>query len=172
LGQHGKFSGKDLAVQKEENSKDKEIPHIIEIAFGVDRPVFALLDIFYDKKSEGEGKTVFRIPGHLAPVHAAVFPLLNKDGLPELAQQVYSELKKIQDIIVKYDSTASIGKRYLREAEAGTPFCITIDHQSKEDHTVTIRERDSEMQKRVKISHLSQVLEKLVSGSVSFKDLE
>ena len=172
LKQHGKAAGKDLAVQKEETSKDKEIPHIIEIAFGSDRPTFAVLDIFYDKKADGEGKTILHLPVQLAPVHVAVLPLLNKDGLPELARQVSLDLKKIPGLISKYDSTASIGKRYLREAEAGTPFCVTIDHQSKEDGTVTLRERDSEAQKRIKISHLSQVLSDLAIGKRKFSEID
>jgi len=171
LTQHGKFAQKDLSVQKDENSKDKEIPHIIEIAFGSDRPTYALLDIFYDKKEDGEGKTVLRLPVHLAPTHLAILPLLNKDGLPELAKQIFTDVKKTAGLIVKYDSTASIGKRYLREAESGTPFCVTVDHQSKEDHTVTLRERDSELQKRVKISHLPQVIEGLVRGTQLFSEL-
>jgi glycyl-tRNA synthetase len=139
LKQHMEHSKKSLTVTDEQH-KD-EIPHIIEIAIGVDRIVFCLLDLFYEKKEKDQGKTVLRIPKHLAPVQCTILPLVNKENLPELAQEIYQELK--QEFICKYDDSGSIGKRYLREEEIGTPLCVTIDFDTKEKGTVTVRERET-----------------------------
>ncbi|MFC1723275.1 glycine--tRNA ligase [Nanoarchaeota archaeon] len=168
LGQHGKHSGKELVARNSKN--EKEAPHVLEIAFGTDRPTFALLDIFYEKKSKDEGKTVFKIPYHLAPVKVAVLPLVNKEGIPELAQKVHAELS--QDFLVVYDKSASIGKRYLRNDEIGTPYCLTVDFESLKDGDVTIRDRDSTEQVRVKIDDLNEVLGKLINGKMKFEELK
>jgi glycyl-tRNA synthetase len=163
LKQHTKFSKVNLDVLNEATGK-REVPHIIEIAFGIDRPVFALLDMFYEKKSVDDGKNVFSIPVGIAPVKAAIFPLMKKPKLVKKATEVYEMLKK--DYIVRYDTAGSIGKRYLREGESGTPFCITIDYDTieKEPATVTVRDRDTEKQVRVKISKLNNFLYELVVG--------
>ena len=145
------------------------MPHVLEIAFGTDRPTFGLLDIFYDKRSADEGKTTFKVPYHLAPVNASVLPLMNKDGIPEKAQEVFNLLTR--NFIVTYDRSAAIGKRYLRNNEIGTPFCITIDYESLENDDVTIRDRDSEEQKRVKIDVLPDTLRKLIDGELAFQSL-
>jgi len=156
LGGHQKISKRDMSV----NIDGKKIlPHVLELSFGVDRNIFALLDLFYDEEKE---RTVFRFPKNLAPYDCAVFPLLGKDGLPEKAQEVKKTLRK--DFSVFFDGSGSIGRRYRRVDEIGVPAAITIDHQTLEDGTVTIRERDSMKQERVEISRLSEFLEEFLSG--------
>ena len=163
LKQHAKFSKTNLDILNEETGK-REVPHVIEIAFGIDRPVFALLDMFYEKKNVDDGKNVFSIPVGIAPVKAAIFPLMKKPELVAKATEVYEMLKK--NYIVRYDASGSIGKRYLREGESGTPFCITIDYETveKEPTTVTVRDRDTENQVRVEISELNNFLYELIVG--------
>ncbi|MBU0666439.1 MAG: glycine--tRNA ligase [Nanoarchaeota archaeon] len=155
LKQHAKFSGKSMDVLDEESGK-KKTPHILEFAYGPSRITFALLDIFYNKKSEQEGKTILSLPPRMAPIKISVFPLLRKPELIKLANKVYDDLSS--SWLCKYDETASIGKRYLRSAEEGIPFAITIDFDSLEDKSVTVRNRDTEKQKRVKISELKEKL--------------
>lgn len=163
LKQHAKFSKVKLDAINEVTGK-REVPHIVEIAFGIDRPIFALLDMFYEKKNIKDGKNVFSIPIGIAPVKAAVFPLMKKPELVAKATEVYEMLKK--NYIVRYDAAGSIGKRYLREGESGTPFCITVDYDTleKEPSTVTVRDRDTEKQIRVKVSELNNFLYELVVG--------
>ncbi len=165
LKQHSKHSGQELAVKID---GEKVVPHILEVAFGVDRPVFALMDVFYDYKEEGEGKSALRLPPRMSPFKAAVLPLMRKPELVSKARLVYQELKTC--FPVTYDETASIGKRYLRASEEGTPWCVTIDYQTLEDDTVTIRERDTEEQVRVKASELKDKLYALLTGT-PFKSL-
>lgn len=167
LDQHEKQSGKKLEV----NDNGKKVkPHVLELAFGTDRPLFALLDLFYEKKEEGEGKSVLKLPLEICPVHAAVFPLFRKEKMPEKAKVLADRLR--EEFIIKYDETQSIGKRYLRAAEEAIPYCITVDFQSMEDDTVTIRERDSEEQARVKISQLNDILKSLFDKALEFRHLE
>ncbi|MEK6964247.1 MAG: glycine--tRNA ligase [Nanoarchaeota archaeon] len=161
LKQHAAASKKTLEAFDEASGR-KFVPHILEIAFGSDRPTFALLDIFYDKKEKDEGKTVLKIPLALAPIQVGIFPLMKKEELVKMAQEVYKELN--QEFICFYDETAAIGKRYLRAAEAGIPFCLTIDFDTLTDKSVTIRDRDSEAQVRVKISDLNTILQRLFTG--------
>lgn len=168
LTQHAKFSNKELKALNEENKK--ETPHVIEIAFGVDRPLFALLDIFYEKKDKEKGKTTFKVPYHMAPVQVAVYPLLAKKGLPEEAQKVFAELSK--DFLCVFDKSGAIGRRYLRAAEQGIPFAVTVDFDSLEKKDVTIRDRDSEKQVRVKMVELNSTLKKLFAGEIKFSSLE
>ena len=168
LKQHSNASGKELNALTPENTK--EIPHIIEIAFGVDRPLFALLDIFYEKKEKSDGKNIFKIPYHIAPVDFAVFPLVKKGGLSEKARDVYDMLSR--DFRGIYDVAGSIGRRYQRVAEQGVPFSITIDFDSLDNDDCTVRDRDSEEQRRVKISELRDVLRDLLSGNKSIDDLK
>lgn len=165
LKQHSKFSKQELVTSDEKHKK--ETPHILEIAFGVDRPVFALLDIFYEKKEKEEGKTMFRVPYQLAPVKVAIFPLMKKPELVEKAEKVYDLLFK--EFTCEYDDAGSIGRRYLRETETGTPYCITIDYDSLQKDDVTIRDRDSEKQIRVKVTELKIVLHKLFDKEVVFE---
>ena len=163
LKQHAKHSKTSLEVS---NNGKKETPHIIEIAFGTDRPTFALLDIYYDKKDKEDGKSILHLPAHMAPVQVAVFPLLKKENLIEKAQEIFTLLQK--QVVARFDQAGSIGRRYLREDESGTPYCITVDFDGLEDDTVTVRDRDSEKQKRVKISEIKTLICELVNGETDF----
>ena len=167
LKQHSEASGKDLSALTPDEKK--EIPHVIEIAFGVDRPMFALLDIFYEKKEKTDGKNIFKIPYHMSPVDVAIFPLVKKGGLSEKAKEVYNELSS--ELRCIYDISGSIGRRYQRVAEQGVPFSITIDFDSIEKNDCTIRDRDTEQQVRVSLSGLSEVIKQLLSGEKKFSDL-
>ena len=126
---------------------------MLELSFGVDRMILSLLDLFY---AEDEKRTVLKIPGMVAPYSVAVFPLVNKDGIDQKAKDVYEKLKDEFDAF--YDDSGSIGRRYARQDEIGTPFCITIDHDTLKDNTVTIRYRDDTKQERVKIEELFDFL--------------
>lgn len=165
LTQHSKFSGEKLEAQRENG--ERFVPHVLEIAFGTDRPTYALIDVFYDKKEEGEGKTTFRIPYHMAPIDVSVFPLIKKPELLKVAKEIKDDLEK--DFIVDYDVSGSIGKRYLRSATSGTPFAVTIDFDSLEKDDVTLRDRDSEKQIRVKVVDLRDVLRKLINSEIEFE---
>jgi len=166
LGQHAKFSGKDLSVSDETHKK--ELAHVLEIAFGVDRITFALLDLFFNPQEVKEGKTTFHIPARLAPVHVGIFPLMKKDGLSDVAHDLYDELSK--SFICVYDEAGSVGRRYLRAAEQGTPYCVTIDYQTKEDGTITLRDRDTEAQVRVPKAELRTTIEQLLAGTLTFSE--
>jgi glycyl-tRNA synthetase len=167
LSQHEKFSKKKLEVSLE---MGKVKPHVLEIAFGTDRPVFAILDLFYSKKAEDEGKSMLCLPLDICPVQVGVFPLFRKEGMPEQANMIADDLR--DEFIVKYDETQSIGKRYLRAAEEGVPFCITVDYETMKDKTVTLRERDSELQVRVKAEELRSLLHRLFNNTVVFSELK
>jgi glycyl-tRNA synthetase len=176
LTQHGKHSGKKLELFNEESTAaDKnEIPNIIEIAFGTDRPTFALLDLFYAKIDEKEGKTKFLVPWHMSPVNVAVFPLMKKEGQPQVAKKIYDELQR--EFSVRFDISGSIGKRYLREDESGTPFCITVDYETLEENsdkynTVTIRNRDTEEQKRIPINKVKYIIGSLISQEKKWDEI-
>ncbi len=161
LKQHAGESG--VALEAIRENGERFVPHILEIAFGTDRPTYVLIDLFYEKKSEAEGKTVFAIPYHMAPIDVSVFPLLKKPELIEVAEEIYSSLSK--EFIVEYDESGSIGKRYLRSMVSGTPFAVTVDYDSLKDKAVTIRDRDSGKQERVNISNLGEFLRgKLVNS--------
>ncbi len=147
LTQHQGKSNTSLKV-------DGEVPHILEIAFGTDRIAYSLIDIFTEEeKVDKDTRVVWKIPKKLAPVRFAIFPLQKKDGLPEKAKKIFDTLSEKYQCI--YDESGSIGKRYRRQDERGTPQCITVDYQSLEDGTVTLRERDSMEQKRIKIKDLT-----------------
>ena len=165
LSKHSEFSKQQLEAIREDGSKF--IPHILEIAFGTDRPVFALLDTFYEKKQKEEGKTMFRLPYNFAPIDIMIFPLVKKNNLTKIARDIKIILEK--DFVTVYDEVASIGKRYLRAAEVGTPYCITVDFDSLKKKDVTIRDRDSEKQIRVKIKDLKEVIIKLMNKEVKFE---
>ncbi len=164
LTQHEKFSKQTLQVTREDGSK--VVPHILEIAFGPDRMTFALLDIFYEKKTLGEGKTIFAVPYPIAPIDIAIYPLLKRENLPEKALALKAQLEKY--FVVEYDESGSIGKRYLRAAEAGTPYCITVDHDTLKNNTVTVRDRDTEKQIRVPVEKLHDTLHQLLNKELLF----
>ncbi len=156
LKAHAAASGKKLNF-KDANVGVEFVPHVIEPAAGADRAVLAFLCDAYDEDSiGGEERTVLRLHPSLAPVKVAVFPLLRKDGHPELAREVYSALRR--RLACEYDDGGNIGKRYRRQDEIGTPFAVTIDHQSLEDGTVTVRDRDSLAQERLPIDGLADEL--------------
>jgi glycyl-tRNA synthetase len=156
LTQHAKFSGEKLEW-KDPQSGESYIPHVIEPAAGVGRTILALLCDAYDTDElGGEQRTVLRLHPSIAPVKVAVLPLLRKGGHPELAREVYESLRRRMS--AEYDDGGAIGRRYRRQDEIGTPFAVTIDHQSIEDRTVTLRDRDSLEQERVAIDELADIL--------------
>ena len=132
----------------------------MEVAFGADRPTYALIDIFLKEEKVGKDKrVVLKLPRQVAPVTAAVFPLVNKDKLPEKAKEIFYQIEAL-GIDAIYDSAGSIGKRYRRQDEKGTPFCVTVDYDTLKDNAVTIRNRDSMKQERVKIADLAEFFNK------------
>jgi glycyl-tRNA synthetase len=156
LKRHAEASGKDLTYFDEER-RDRYVPYVIEPAAGVDRTVLtALVDAYDEEEVEGEQRVVLRLHPRLAPVKVAVLPLVRKDGQPELAQEVFRAVRGV--VQAEYDEGGSIGRRYRRQDEIGTPWCVTIDHQSLEDRTVTLRDRDSLQQERVAIDGLPELL--------------
>ena len=156
LTQHAQYSGEKLEYF-DTASGDRYIPHVIEPAAGVGRTVLAVLCDAYDEEEvAGEQRTVLKLHPRLAPIKVAVLPLVRKDGQPELAHEVFELLRG--QMQAEYDEGGSIGKRYRRQDEIGTPFCVTIDHQSLEDRTVTVRDRDSLGQERVAVDELTAVL--------------
>jgi len=162
LGNHQKFSGKKIQYFDPETG-ESFVPYVIETSIGVDRTVLAVLSHAYkeEKLEGGESRVVLSIPPALAPVKAAVMPLVKKDGLPEVAQQIMDDLK--YDFNCQYDEKDSIGKRYRRQDAIGTPYCITVDHDTLEDHCVTVRDRDTMSQERVPIAELRALIDKKVN---------
>jgi len=156
LTQHAQHSGEKLEYF-DTASGERYVPHVIEPAAGVGRTVLAVLCDAYDEEEvAGEQRTLLRLHPRLAPIKVAVLPLVRKDGQPELAHEVFEALRG--QLQAEYDEGGSIGKRYRRQDEIGTPFCVTIDHQSLEDRTVTVRERDTLAQERVAVDELPAVL--------------
>ena len=149
-----KGSGKDLSY-RDDLSGEKYTPHVIEPSAGADRATLAFICEAYtedeqpDEKGKMQTRTVMKFHPRLAPIKAAVFPLVKKDGMPEVAKEIYLDLKK--NFTVFYDEKGAVGRRYRRQDEAGTPYCITVDGQTLTDKTVTLRDRDSLEQIRVKI---------------------
>ena len=157
LTQHAEYSGEKLEYV-DSGSGDRFVPHVIEPAAGVDRGTLAfLVDAYDEEEVEGRERVLLRLHPRLAPVKVAVLPLVNKDGQPEKAQEVYKDLKS--RMTAEYDTGGSIGKRYRRQDEVGTPWGVTIDHQTMEDGTVTLRDRDSLEQTRVAADAIGDELE-------------
>src|SRR3954451_13987249 len=160
LRQHQELSGEKLEYV-DPQTKERYLPHVIEPAAGLGRTILALLCDAYDEDEQGgEQRTVLRLHPKVAPIKVAVLPLLRKDGHPELAREVYEDLRT--RMTAEYDSGGHIGKRYRRQDEIGTPYAVTIDHQSVEDHTVTLRQRDSLQQDRIAIADLAGHLEERI----------
>jgi len=157
LSQHEKFSGKKLQYFDPEENKSY-VPYVVETSIGLDRMFLAVFShsLQEEELENGTTRTVLKLPVVLAPTKAAVLPLVKKDGLPEIAQNIINDLK--WDFNVIYDEKDAVGRRYRRQDAAGTPFCITVDHQTIEDNTVTIRYRDSMEQKRVKITEVRSII--------------
>ncbi len=157
LSKHQELSGQKLEYSDPSDNKNKYIPHVVEPTFGVDRTLLAIItSAYHEEEVEGSTRTVLRLKPQIAPYQVAVLPLMKKGGLPEKAQEIYHRL--LDNFRCEYDESGSIGKRYRRHDEIGTPFCITIDFDSLEDGTVTLRDRDSLEQERVKIDALTSTL--------------
>ncbi len=161
LSSHEKFSGKKLQYFDHEENKNY-VPYVLETSIGLDRMFLSVLcnSLQEEELENGTTRTVLKIPAVLAPTKAAVLPLVKKDGLPEVARKIVDDLK--WDFIVDYDEKDAVGRRYRRQDAAGTPFCITVDHETLENNTVTIRHRDTMEQKRVKIDELREIIKQEV----------
>ena len=162
LANHEKYSGKKLQYFDPETN-ESYVPYVVETSIGLDRMFLAVFSkaLQEEELENGTTRTVLKIPAVLAPTKAAVLPLVKKDGLPEIAQKLVDELK--WDFNVAYDEKDAVGRRYRRQDAAGTPFCITIDHQTLGDDTVTIRHRDSMEQQRVKLAEVKNIIESAVA---------
>ena len=165
LTQHQKESGEDMEVFDDKAGK-KVLPKVIEPTFGIERVFLALLSRNYHKNPKGE--TVLTLPPKLSPIKAAVFPIVKGARFEKIAEQIVMNLK--QEFNVLYDKSGSIGRRYARNDEIGTPFCITIDGDSLKKEDVTIRDRDTKKQIRVKIPNLKETLKKLIEAEISFDE--
>ncbi|MES2681099.1 MAG: glycine--tRNA ligase [Bacteroidota bacterium] len=170
LKQHEQFSGKKLQYFDPELNQSY-VPYVVETSVGLDRLFLSVLSssLVEESLEGGDTRTVLNLPPALAPYKAAVFPLVKKDGLPELAESIMQELKL--DYNMAYDEKDTVGKRYRRHDAIGTPYCITVDHQSLEDKTVTVRHRDSMRQERIAIDALAAFLEIRVSIKSLLKNL-
>jgi glycyl-tRNA synthetase len=158
LKQHAEFSGEKLEYV-DSGSGDRYVPHVIEPSAGADRATLAfMVDAYDEEEVEGRERVLLRLHPRLAPVKVAVLPLVNKDGQPEKAREIYEQLRKLMP--AEYDSGGSIGKRYRRQDEIGTPWGVTVDHQTMEDDTVTLRDRDTLDQSRIAIAELGPELER------------
>ncbi len=162
LFNHEKFSSKKLKYFDSKNN-ESYVPYVLETSIGVDRMFLAVFSnsLFEEKLEDGSVRTVLKLPIILAPIKIAILPLLKKDGLPEIAKNLLEKLKT--EYTVSYDEKDAIGRRYRRQDALGTPFCVTVDHKSKEDNTFTLRERDSMIQKRLSFTELSKKIESAIS---------
>jgi glycyl-tRNA synthetase len=162
LKQHEKHSGKKLQYFDPELN-ESYVPYVVETSVGLDRTFLAILSAAYteEKLENGTERTVLKLPAFLAPVKVAIMPLTRKDGLPEKAREILDNLK--YDYNCNYDEKDSPGKRYRRQDAIGTPFCIMVDHQTLEDNTVTIRDRDTMEQERVAIEDIEVLLKDKLS---------
>ena len=174
LKQHQEYSGKKMQYFDPEKG-ESYIPYVIETSIGVDRMFLQVISAAYQeeelKKEDGSTdiRVVLRLPSFLAPVKLAVMPLVKKDGLPDIAEKIVHDLKF--EFNCQYDDKDSIGRRYRRQDAIGTPYCITIDHQTLEDKTVTIRYRDTMLQERVLIQQLVDIIKEKVSIQSLLKKL-
>jgi len=159
LTQHGGHSGKDLSFF-DPDSREKFVPTVIEPSAGVDRTCLAVLcDAYAEDDVDGEQRVVMRFHPRVAPIKAAVFPLVKKDGLAEIARDLEMKLRRKYNTF--YDQGGAIGRRYRRMDEIGTPLCITVDYETKENETVTIRDRDSLKQERIKLDDVAAYIERV-----------
>ena len=161
LGNHQKYTGKKIQYFDPEIN-ESYVPYVVETSIGLDRMFLSVFcnSLIEEKLDDGSLRTVLKIPKELAPNKVAILPLLKKDNLPEMAKEIFKKFRS--EIKSVYDDKDAIGRRYRRQDAIGTPFCITVDHKSIEDQTVTIRERDSMKQKRVKIEKaLNEITQKV-----------
>jgi glycyl-tRNA synthetase len=160
LSRHKEATGVDLSYFEEE-TRERFVPYIIETSAGADRSALVcLVDGYREEVVRGEQRTVIALDPRLAPIKVAIFPLVNRDGMPEIALKLDADLRKRFKVF--YDDKGAVGRRYRRMDEVGTPFCVTIDSQTSEDQTVTIRDRDSMEQVRVPMDRLGEWLEKRI----------
>ena len=152
LGNHSKYSKNDLSVMDQDK---KVMPHVVELSLGVDRSLFALLDF---KFFHEQNRDVLRLQPNIAPYLSAIFPLISKPEFESKARMIFENLKEHEEYSVFYDDSGNIGRRYRRMDEVGTPYCITIDHDTLQNDTVTLRERDSMSQSRINISEIASTL--------------
>ena len=165
LSRHAQFSKEDMTIFSADK-KRKVLCHVVEPSYGIDRPFYCLLEHSYVSEKE---RKYLRLKKELAPIEVGVFPLLNRAGMPEKAREVLEGLKS-RGFMVEYDDAGSIGRRYARADEVGTPYCVTIDHRTLEDDTMTIRDRDATSQVRVKIEELPRVLRSLLCDKIPFSE--
>ena len=170
LSSHEKHTGKKLQYFDPERNENY-VPYVVETSIGLDRMFLAIFSnaLTDEVLEDGSARTVLKLPPALSPIKVAVLPLIKKDGLPELARSIYDELK--WSFSVNYDEKDAVGRRYRRQDALGTPYCITVDHQSLEDQTVTLRERDSMKQVRVAITDLKENISDHVSLEVLLRKL-
>jgi glycyl-tRNA synthetase len=170
LKNHEKFSGKKLHYFDPELNQSY-VPYVVETSIGLDRMFLAILSESYEEEQleDGTSRVVLKIPPMLAPFKVAVLPLVKKDGLPDVAREIMNKIKF--DFNCQYDEKDAIGKRYRRQDAIGTPFCITVDHQTLEDGTVTIRYRDTMLQERIPADHVSKILEEKTSMKKTLQSL-
>ncbi len=170
LSRHGKFSGKSIKYFDPELN-ESYIPYVIETSIGVDRMFLSVMCAAYQEErlENGESRVVLKLPAALAPVKLAILPLVRKDGLPEKAREIMNGLRFYFNC--QYDEKDSIGKRYRRQDAIGTPYCITVDHQSLEDNCVTLRNRDTMRQDRVAIAGLNEIIADKVGMTALLKTL-
>ena len=163
LRRHSEFSGKDLRYLDDTNN-ERYLPYIIETSAGLTRSVLmAISDAYQDEEvGENDRRVVLRFHPEIAPITVGVFPLVKKDGLSELAQEIERKLRRRFSTF--YDQSGAIGRRYRRQDEIGTPFCLTIDYETKENQTVTLRFRDSMEQVRVPVAELTSRLEEAIEN--------
>ncbi len=160
LSRHKEFSGKDMSYF-DDATREHYIPYIIETSAGVDRTLLTtLIDAYEEEQLEKDTRTVLHLDPKIAPIKAAIFPLVKRDGMPELAMKIYDMLRPYY--MVMYDQGGAVGRRYRRQDEIGTPFGITVDAQSLEDQTVTIRDRDTMQQQRVAIDKIKDFLDEKI----------
>ena len=168
--QHEKYSGKSIKYF-DPQTNESYTPYVIETSIGVDRMFLSIMCHAYEeeKLENGETRTVLKLPAALAPVKCAVMPLVKKDGLPEKAREIIDQLKF--HFNCQYDEKDSIGKRYRRQDAIGTPYCVTVDHDTLQDGCVTLRFRDTMQQERVRIEDLNGIIEDKVSITSLLKKL-
>ncbi|MBI4419566.1 MAG: glycine--tRNA ligase, partial [Gemmatimonadetes bacterium] len=156
LSRHQEHSGKKLDYL-DPVTKERFVPFVVETSIGADRlALVVMVDGYAEDQVEGETRVVLRLPPSIAPIKAGVFPLVNKDGMPEVATRIYDDLRK--RLPVFFDDKGAIGRRYRRQDEAGTPFGITVDGQTLQDQTVTVRDRDTLRQERIAADRLGEYL--------------
>ncbi len=158
---------------EEQIKGERFVPHVIEPSYGIDRIIYSTLlhSFTEDVSEEGETRSYFKLPAKIAPIKVAVLPLVNKEPLTEIAQNIETTLRE-NSFITSYDTSGTIGRRYARADEIGVPFAVTVDYDSIEDNKVTIRDRDTFKQKRVAINRLPLIINQLIEEHILFEDIE